>query len=112
MQTQRKREVLASRFPCARTSVRQEHVADVDMSQMMDHLIESERHPKRLAADVLKAAEIARPRLDAIHEKMNAEVERRQPPHGRVHVQRDRESDGGMNAAVNGKWRNEVPART
>ena len=56
------------------------------MSQVMDHLIESEGDPKSSSAHIVEASEVTRPRLDPVHGEVRDEIHHGQPPVSGVHV--------------------------
>ena len=73
--------------------LREDDPDDVEVGQVVHQLIEAESDPEGLAMRIIEAAEIARPRLEPVHQKMHDEIEYGEPRQRRREPQADRESE-------------------
>ncbi len=53
---------------------------DVEMGQMVDHLVEAEAAPKRGFVQVIVSAQVFWPGFDSIHNKVHDKIQQGQPP--------------------------------
>lgn len=79
---------------------------------MVDHLIETKCDPKGFTPHIGVAAKIMRPRLNSIHRKMYEEIQSREPPKLRSHIEYATQCSERMYSAMKRERRHEVPART
>ena len=66
----------------------------------MHHLIEAKANPVDLFAVIRVATQVAGPRLDSVHRKMNHKIDQRQPPQRGLNRQRNDQSHEGVQSAV------------
>lgn len=60
--------------------MRDDHPNNVEMGQVVHHLIEAQGDPESRAMDIVEAPEIPRPGFDPIHDEMDDEIDDRQIP--------------------------------
>lgn len=84
---------------------------DVEVGQMMNHLIESKGRPVRSSPRIIKTAQKFWSSFDSVHDEVNDEIENRQVPEGWFHGEHDHEGHNGVNRAVERQGPDKIPTR-
>lgn len=93
------------------SSVRHDHPNDVIVRAVVNHLVESERHPEARFLHVVPTPHVARTRLDAIHDEVGAKIQKRKPPERWRESQANEKRKQGVHRAVERQRHHEIPIR-